>query len=906
MTTPTRERLRLDVGWRFRRVAPQDVDHALDYEPRPDLGTDEDGKDADARPETIRHDADADPDADATAAARGLAPWIRPSANPLLPDPTTHAVRPDLDPAVAPDAASPGFDSDASNASDAWQEVTVPHDWAIAGPFLTDGPYGGMGRLESWGVAWYRRSLRIPAEAADRSIHLDVDGAMSYATVWLNGRLVGGWPYGYSSWRLDLTPFVVPGGENLLAIRLDNPPRSARWYPGGGLFRNVWLVTTARLHVAHWGTRFTTPHVSEDHAVVVVDVDVENAGAREALAEVTTEIYALGTVPDGAASSPADLATPVARVAATEVRVPPGGTVRTSGTTRIERPALWGPPPTQRPNRYLAVTSVRLGEEVVDRYETPFGVRSVVFDPDAGLLVNGERIAIRGVNDHHDLGALGAAFTERAAQRQLEILQEMGANALRTGHTPPAPELLDLTDRMGILVLDEIFDSWHARKTDLDFHLVFEDWHEADLRAMIRRDRNHPSVVLWGVGNEVGEQYTGQEGARTARHLVAIAHEEDPSRPATSAMNFAKPDMPLPAELDVIGLNYQGEGIRQEPEFEGTDKIRTPPQYDTFRSRFPDRVILGTETASTLSSRGVYLFPVSPAQSASVRDGAGGDPVAHQVSGYELYAVEFGSSPDKVFTAQDERPWVAGEFVWTGFDYLGEPTPYYTSRSSYSGIIDLAGFPKDRYWLYQSRWRPDLPMAHLLPHWTWPGREGLVTPVHVFTSGDEAELFVDGVSQGRRRKGPGEYRLRWDEVRYVPGELRVQTYRDGEPWAHDVVRTAGASHRLELEVDRARIGADGHDVAYVSARILDVAGIPVPTADVVVRFEANGPGEVVATDNGDPTDMTAFPSPERRAFSGRVLAIVRGRRGCVGEVRVTASADGLVGAEVSIGLDPAG
>ncbi|MEE1650214.1 beta-galactosidase GalB [Brachybacterium sp. J144] len=876
MTPSPRERRRLDAGWRFRRIPASEVDRALDYIPWPDLGEAEDGKDADARPEDVRHDV----------AEAGLRRWILPCRDEFVGDPAASTPRPAEKPLVRPDAAQPEHDDSS------WQQVVVPHDWAIAGPFLVEGPHGGMGRLESWGVGWYRRELDIPAEDAGRRLHLEIDGAMSYATVWVNGELVGGWPYGYNSWRLDLTDHLVPGGRNVLAIRLDNPPRSARWYPGGGLFRDVHLVRTAPLAVAHWGTRVTTPHVAADRAQVDVEVTLDNAASAGATALVRTEILPLD--PEGPRED-----APVVRAEDLALEVPAGARAVGVVSAELANPALWGPPPTQHPHRYLARTTVLVDGEVVDRVETPFGVRTVRFDPDEGLLVNGERIPIQGVNNHHDLGALGAAFHLRAARRQLEILQEMGANALRTAHNPPAPELLDLADELGVMVLDELFDSWYARKTDLDFHLIFEDWHEADLRAMIRRDRNHPSVILWGVGNEVGEQYTEEDGAEIARRLVAIAHDEDPTRLATSAMNYAKPHMPLPGTLDVIGINYQGEGIRQEPEFEGTDRIRTPPQYPLFRERHPRTPILGTETASALSSRGVYLFPVTPSRSAPARDGSGADSTRCQVSAYELHAVDFGSTAEKVFATLAEHPYVAGEFVWTGFDYLGEPTPYYSARSSYTGIVDLAGFPKDRFWLYRSQWRPEVPTAHLLPHWTWPGREGEVTPVHLFTSGDEAELFVNGTSHGRRRKEPGTSRMRWDEVVYEPGEISVLVTRDGRPWAEDSRRTAGPARALVLEADRSAIEGDGRDLSFVTVRVVDAQGIEVPTADHAITVEVTGDAELAATDNGDPTDLVAFPSPMRRAFSGLALAIVRGT-GRGGTARVRASADGLHGAELEI------
>lgn len=882
-----RERTRLDSGWRFHRGDPPGIDGRLDYDVRPEIVHSADGKVADARPD----------EAVKVEASRAvLKPWILPTANAFIADPAKRHVRPvarsgEGDPGSDVSFVQAGFDDSG------WQAVTLPHDWAISGPFITDGPYGGMGRLPSWGVGWYRRTLDIPASMAGRHVFLDVGGAMSYATVWLNGHLVGGWPCGYNSWRVDLTPYIEFGGRNQLAIRLDNPPESARWYPGGGLYRDVWLTIADPVHVGQWGTFVTTTEVSSESATVNLRVDVDNTGGDDARLKVATEIFALDEA--GAVTGAA-----VARTAPARLDVAAGVSGRLQTATRIQQPKLWGPPPNQQPHRYLAVTTLERAGRVIDRYETRFGIREIRFDPDRGVIVNGEHIPLRGVNQHHDLGALGAAFNVRAAERQLQILRGMGVNAIRLAHNPPDPQLLELTDRMGFLVIDEVFDSWERKKTPLDFHLIFPDWHEADLRAMVRRDRNHPSVVLWSVGNEVGEQYTGEAGAAIGRKLTAIVHEEDPTRPTTASMNWAKPDMPFPAAFGVINVNYQGEGIRQDPEFEGTERIRTPPQYPAFRAAFPDKVIIGSETASAASSRGVYLFPVTPTNSAPIRDGRGGDSKIRQVSAYELHAVDFGASADKVFAALDRHPYVAGEFVWNGFDYLGEPTPYYESRSSYTGIVDLAGFPKDRYWLYQSRWRPDLPMAHLLPHWSWPGREGRVTPVHVFTSGDEAELFVNGVSQGRKKKGPYEYRLRWDEVLYQPGELRVQAYRDGQPWADDTVHTAGVPARLELVADRDRIANDGRDLSFITVRVLDAAGRLVPTADDHIRFRVEGPGEIVATDNGDATDMTPFPSHERDAFSGMALAIVRGLPGQPGTVTLHAESGPLQGARTTITTGP--
>ncbi len=865
-----RERVSINDGWRFHIGDPEDAPAYLIYDVRPEIAQSADGKVADARPEEAAKVADS---------RDVLKPWILPTGNPFLPDPAKHHRRPDGNPGSDVSFVRANFEDSG------WRSVTLPHDWAVEGPFLTEGPYGGMGRLKTWGPVWYRKKLDLTASDRARSVFLDIDGAMSYAIVWFNGKLLGGWLYGYASWRIDLTPHIVPG-ENQIAIRLDNPPESARWYPGAGLYRNVWLTKTYPVHIGHWGTFVRTPTVSKASATVELDVAIDNDSDHEAAVDVATEIYALDE--RGRRTGRA-----VARIDKASPRIPAHGSTKVSGSVTIAKPRLWGPRPHQTPHRYLAVTTLSQDGKAIDRYETRFGIRSLEYDPNRGVIVNGEHIPLRGVNNHHDLGALGAAFNYRAAERQLEILQEMGSNAIRMAHNPPAPELLELTDRMGLLVIDEIFDSWERKKTPLDFHLIFPDWHEQDLRAFLRRDRNHPSIIMWSIGNEVGEQYTGEEGAAIGRRLHTIVREEDPTRPTTTGMNWAKPDMPLPGVVDIVGLNYQGEGIRDRPEFEGTDRIRTPPMYKAFREKFPDKVIYSSETASAFSSRGIYLFPVSPEASAPVRDGRGGDSTIHHVTSYELHAVDFGSSADRVFASLDRHPFVAGEFVWTGWDYLGEPTPYYTSRSSYTGIIDLAGLKKDRFYLYQSRWRPDLRFAHILPHWTWPERQGQVTPIHVFSSADEAELFINGQSQGRRKKGAFEYRFRWDDVKYEPGEVRVVTYKNGKTWATSSVKTAGPAAKLELTPDRAKIRADGRDLSLVTLRIADKDGVTAPRATDRIKFTIEGPGEIVATDNGDPTSFESFQSPQRSAFSSYALVIVRGTPGKPGKITVRAQSGSL-------------
>ena len=870
-----RERISINDDWRFYKYDTQEKADSLIYDVRPEVRRTDRSVVADEMPtEAVEVEAKQDV----------LKPWILPTGNDFIKDPAKRYVRPDGNPGGDFPFVKSNFDDGS------WERVNLPHDWAIEGPFQQGrraAVGGSMGRLPSPGVAWYRKKLDITTADAGKSIFLDVDGAMSYAMVWLNGHLVGGWPYGYASWRVDLSPYVVPGGENQLAIRLDNPPNSSRWYPGGGIYRNVWLVKTTPVHVGHWETFVTTRNVSKSSAAIDLKVTIDNNSENDVTVDVTTRIYALDT--DGRKTGDA-----VADIEPVEAEVVAGASTTVKGSVVIANPRLWGPPPNQRPDLYAAVTAITHNGKLIDSYETPFGIRDVRFDPNTGIYVNGEHIKIKGVNMHHDLGALGAAFNTRAAERQLEILREMGCNAIRTAHNPPAPELLELTDRMGFLVMDEVFDVWERRKTPLDFHLIFPDWHEQDLRTLVRRDRNHPSVIMWSFGNEVGEQYTDAQGAAIAKRLRDIVKQEDTTRPTITAINRAKPDTPISEVPDVIGLNYQGQGMRQDPMFEGRNDLnRAPPMYAPFHEKFPDKVILSSETAHTVSSRGIYLFPVTQKISDIVRDGRGGDSRIQQVSAYELHATDYGSSPDKVFGSIEQHPFVAGEFVWTGWDYLGEPAPYYSSRSSYGGIIDLAGFKKDRFYLYQAHWRPDFPMAHILPHWTWPERVGQITPVHVFTSGDEAELFLNGKSLGRKTKGRYEYRLRWDDVVYKPGELKVIAYKDGKQWATDIMRTAGDASRMNLKPDRVTINADGLDLSFVTLTVQDSNGIIVPRANNLIHFSVSGPGEIVATDNGDPTDFDVFSSHDRKAFSGLALVIIRGKPGQPGTIELKAESDEL-------------
>jgi len=841
-TVSVRARLSFNEGWRFMKGDPGEVGDKLRYS--------------------------------------AIKPWVVATGA----DFTTNAPAPRPEGSLGEDVAyTQGAFDDA-----AWRSLNLPHDWGVEGAFKQELP-GNTGRLPWAGIGWYRKHFSVPAEDQGKQFRLEVDGAMAYAMVWLNGKYVGGWPYGYSSFCLDLTPFIKPGAENLIAIRLDNPPNSSRWYPGGGIYRNVWLLKTGPVHVGQWGAFVTTPEVTKTAAKVNVKVKVDNNSPGDAEVMVAADIYALDEHGKKTRAAVA-AASPVA------LKVSANSSAACGLAAEIKSPALWG---IDKPSRYTAVTEIRQGGKVVDAYETPFGVRSIKFTPDNGFLLNGERVPINGVCDHHDLGALGAAINTRALERQVELLKEMGCNAIRTSHNPPAPELLEACDRLGMVVMDEAFDCWARQKTPNDYHLLFPDWHEKDLRMLVRRDRNHPCVILWSIGNEIPEQGS-QAGVRIGTELAGIVHSEDTTRPVTSACdNINSAFNGFQKVVDVFGYNYKPKG------------------YARAREANPELPLFGSETASTVSSRGVYTFPVAGPAGAAINQGRrrsgtnapaepppGLDVAAHHVSSYDLYYPPWATSPDAEFSGQEHNPSVAGEFVWTGFDYLGEPTPWGgqndPSRSSYFGIIDLAGLKKDRFYLYQAHWRPDFPMAHIVPHWTWPERVGQVTPVLVYTSGDEAELFLNGKSLGKRKQEKFEYRLRWDDAVYQPGELKVVAYKNGKRWAADTVKTAGPAARLELRAERDRITADGKDLSWATVTIADKNGVAVPRSKNHVHFEIEGPAEIAAADNGDPTSFEPFQAPEHDAFNGLALAIVRAKPGQAGAIKLTAKSDGLKPASVTI------
>lgn len=781
-----------------------------------------------------------------------------------------------------------------TNFSDSsWRSLNLPHDWAIEGDFVQELP-GETGKRPFEGIGWYRKHFTVSNADQGEKIYLDFDGAMSYPTIWLNGKFVGGWTYGYSSFRLDLTPYLEYGKENVLAVRLENLPESSRWYPGAGIYRNVWLTKSAPIHVGHWGTYVTTPQISKETATVNIKTTVDNDSANSTTAQIQTSVYEIDTT---------DRKIGKAVAVSEKTAINLNATAASVGETNltIKNPRLWS---TTAPNRYIAVTEIIQNGKTIDVYETPFGVRSIRFDVNQGFFLNGEKVYLKGVCQHHDLGALGSAINTRALERQIEILKEMGVNSIRTSHNPPAPELLDLADKMGILVMDEAFDAWAGSKKKNDYHLVFGDWHEKDWRSQIRRDRNHPSVFLWSTGNEISEQRK-PEGHKISENLRKIAHEEDSTRQVIVGANYTEAGYNgFQKTVDVFGYNYK------------------PQEYAKFHAANPQIPLLGSETASTISSRGEYSFPVVEDKSKGLSD--------FQMSSYDLYAPRWATTPDTEFEGQDRNPFTAGEYVWTGFDYLGEPTPYNAdvtnllnfsdlaerakmeaelkalgkikvpSRSSYFGIVDLAGFKKDRFYIYQARWRPDLPMAHILPHWNWSERVGQITPVHVYTSGDEAELFLNGKSLGKKKKGEFQYRLRWDDVVYESGELKVVAYKNGKVWAEDTVKTTGEATQLSMSADRMKIKSDGADLSYITVKITDKNGLTVPRSKNRINFEISGAGEIVATDNGDATDHESFQNKSRRAYNGMALVIVRSIKGRSGKITLRAVSGNLKSSSISL------
>ncbi|ROS82892.1 glycoside hydrolase family 2 TIM barrel-domain containing protein [Muribaculum intestinale] len=789
-----------------------------------------------------------------------------------------------------------------SDRSKGWESVSVPHDWAIDQPFdmgndlqtvqvVQDGEThptlktGRTGGLPYMGTGWYRRSIDVkPGKMAT----LVFDGAMSEAKVWVNGCKVGEWPYGYASFHFDITPYLNPdGNDNVVMVRLENLPFSSRWYPGAGLYRNVHLITTDSLYVPVWGVHVTTPHVKDDFATVRIRTSVNTSSPADGV-RVDTEIINPRGISAGRMS---DIVAHVDSTGCVEQNI------------EVSSPALWSP---ETPCLYTAVTRVYdASGYLCDSVTTRFGIRTIEVIPHRGFYLNGHHRKFKGVCNHHDLGPLGAAVNRNALRHQLEMLKEMGCDAVRTSHNMPDPQLVELCDEMGFMMMIEPFDEWEIAKCRNGYHRFWDEWAERDMVAMLRHYRNNPSVVMWSVGNEVPTQCS-EDGAAMAAWLRDICHREDPTRPVTAGMDQVACTLEngFAAAIDVPGLNYR------------THK------YNEAYDMLPQRVVLGSETASAVSSRGVYKWPVEISGNATYPD--------HQSNAYEVESCAWANIPEVDFALADDFPWTMGQFVWTGFDYLGEPSPYNTdawpSHSSLFGIIDLASIPKDRYWLYRSQWRKDDHTLYVAPHWTHPGREGKITPVIAYTDLPEGELWINGVSMGRCRKlsaaeadsavAAGDslalirrYRLVWDDVVYTPGEIRVVAYDDaGRAAMEQTVRTAGTPYALSLSSSQTELTASAdadRPLAYITVSVVDRNGNFCPADSRLVEFEVKGQGRFRAAANGDPTSLDPLQEPRMHLFSGRCTAIIEGINADEadnpsGVVTVTAIASGLRKATLNI------
>ena len=746
-----------------------------------------------------------------------------------------------------PEMAQPGYDDSR------WRRLSLPHDWAIEGDFSATNPSGAGGGALPGGVGWYRKHFRLPATEGERRYYLAFDGVYMNSTVYVNGHEVGSRPYGYSSFEYDLTPYVRPDSDNVVAVRVDNSDQpKSRWYSGCGIYRHVWLTATNPLHIARWGV-----HVVTD---VGGTVDVELAVSGDADGQHRPVFRHTLLAPDGYT---------VAVTLAKSLRQ----------TLRVSHPLRWS---VDSPHLYTLKSEVLVDGEVVDAVTTRTGFREFRFDAATGFWLNGRNLKINGVCLHHDLGCLGAAVNEDAIRRQLVKLKAMGCNAIRCSHNPPAPELLDLCDEMGFIVMDESFDMWRRRKTRNDYARFFDEWHERDLSDLLLRDRNHPSVLMWSIGNEVLEQWSGvgadeltleqanlllnaghddstlahgeelTPNSLLTLHLAGIVRKYDRTRPVTAGCNEPSPDNHLfkSGALDLIGFNYHREWIKDVPR------------------NFPGKPFLLTESVSALQTRGYYRMPSDSLFIAPERwDKPYTDP-SMMCSSYDNQRVPWGSTHEETWDIVKHTPYCAGQFIWTGFDYLGEPTPYgFPARSSYFGIIDLAGFPKDIYYMYQSEWT-DRPVLHLFPHWNWT--EGQTVDLWCYyNDADEVELFVNGKSRGvRSKKDSHQYHVAW-RVAYEPGEVKVVARKGGQEVRSSSIRTAGAPARIRLEVDY-----EGETTAFVNAYVTDEAGNLCPWAEDDLRFSVSG-GTVIGVDNGSPTSMERFKADHRKAFFGKALVVIR-------------------------------
>jgi beta-galactosidase len=748
----------------------------------------------------------------------------------------------------------------------AWTEINLPHDWSIEGEFSPDNPATPGGGALPGGIGWYRKIFQLEEQNRGKKIFIDFDGVYRDSEVWINGHYLGFRPYGYISFRYDLTPHIRFGEvPNEIIVRVDNSLQpNSRWYSGSGIYRNVRLVIVPEVHVDHWGTFITTSGMRDDSVLVTIKTRIRNASGHPGNVSLRTHILD----PQGY-----EMATD-----RSDVQIPGDTATEILQEIALAGARFWS---VEDPYLYTSRSEVLLEGVPVDEMETPFGIRFFRFDPERGFFLNGKPLKIKGVCMHHDLGCLGTAVNTRAMQRQLEILKSMGCNSIRTSHNPPDPGFLDLCDRMGFLVMDEAFDMWKLKKTRFDYHMYWDQWGLRDLEDMVLRDRNHPSIIVWSIGNEIMEQWDSS-GTRMARELASLVKSLDSTRPVTSGLNEPAPSNYIcrSGALDLVGFNYHLEDIKKFP------------------VNYPGQKFIATETTSALATRGSYDMPSDsiriwpPAWYLPFREG---NP-DHTCSAYDNCHVPWGSTHEEVLLLMELYDFISGIYVWTGFDYLGEPTPYsWPSRSSYFGIVDLAGFPKDAYYLYKSRWT-DEPVLHLFPHWNW--NTGDTVDVVAYTSCAEAELFLNGESQGIRTIEEDRLHLHW-RVPFRPGTLKAIGSRDGVPVLESVVRTAGPPEKIELAPDRNRLSADKKDLSFITVTVTDKHGIPVPDADHLIRFSIDGPATIAGVDNGNPVSHEHFRAEFRKCFNGKCLLVVRAGDS-PGVVHVRASSAGLEPAVIQL------
>ena len=787
-------------------------------------------------------------------------------------------------------ASSPTFDDSA------WRTLNLPHDWSIESDFGKDFPASPGGGALPGGLGWYRKSFTVDKTNNGKQIYIDFDGVYRNSEVWINGTSVGKRPYGYISFRYDLTPYIKFGENNVIAVKVDNSKQpNSRWYSGSCIYRNVWLTTTNPVHVDQCGTYVTTPNINADSAEVAIQTTIKNDAKNQLTVRVEQSLYDA----EGKLVSKID----------GSLYVSAGKAHQYLQKLVVKKPTLWN---IENPYLYKLVTRTYAIGRLTDEYVTTVGIRSFTFDVKKGFILNGKRVKINGVCNHHDLGALGAAVNTRAIERQLQILKDMGCNGIRTSHNPPAPELLDLCDKMCFIVMDEAFDMWLKQKTKNDYSIDFPEWHVRDLTDMITRDRNHPSIFIWSIGNEVGEQWgetkTKEMDLQTAnvllnnrkvadnedvrlgilgkfalltRHLVDVTKSVDPTRPVSAACNGTDANNPLfkSEALDLIGFNYH------ESEYEGITK------------RYPTKPFIVTESVSSLQSRGFYVNPSDSIIVSPKRWDLPYSSSTQMCSAYDNSHAPWGSTHEATWKIVKKYDHVAGQYIWTGFDYLGEPTPYWwPSRSSFFGIIDLAGFPKDVYYMYQSEWTTK-DVLYIFPHWNWePGK--VIDVWAYYNNADEVELYLNGQSLGKRSKLGEDLHVMW-RVPFTPGTLKAVSRKDGKEVLTREIKTAGIPVSIRLKADRSSIAADGKDLSFVTVELLDKDGNASPVANQLVKFTLEGEGAIVGTDNGDQNDHVSLKKPERHLFYGKCLAIVQStKKG--GNIVLKASVEGIPSQEIVI------